>query len=78
MPKSITAGKYGHNYASNLDSSAYVPPDSRSTPLAGVTTALYCLRAKMLFNAPVNVAATKSGITYLQSQKVVSSRSVIE
>ena len=55
----------------NLDSNAYVPPASNNTPLAGVTTALYCRSAKMFFKAPVNVAATRSGATYLQRQESI-------
>ena len=57
-----------HIHADNLDNNAYVPPASSSTPLAGVTTALYCLNARMFFMAPVKVAATRRGATYLHGQ----------
>ena len=48
------------------DSSEYVPPASSSTPDAGVTHTLHCRMLSTYFMDPANVAATSSGMTYLQ------------
>ena len=47
-----------------------MPPASRKTPEAGVTHPLHWRTAITRFNAPVNVAATNNGATYLRHNLV--------
>ena len=50
-----------------------MPPASRKTPEAGVTHPLHWRTAITRFNAPVKVAATSSGATYLRQNVLLDS-----
>jgi len=53
-----------------------VPPARRKTPEAGVTHPLHWRTAMTRFSAPVKVAATSRGATYLLSNREIKGKGI--